>query len=642
MHQRTIRWPAVISSLAVVLSALLLVPALALQTSPRVKGIAWERIGQGMISHAPIITLAVDPEVQDLVLAGAYHHPGLFRTTNGGESWSADARGLDGLSVFALQLDPRDRKTVYLGATDGLYRSVDGGNTWHKMAEGLPRAVVYALAMDTEGTLYAGTDGHGVYMSTDQGQTFTLACERLREATILSLALDHAGQSIVAGTSGQGLFISRDSGASWTEIPELGSAFVSKIALSPNGQSGFACTREGFWRTKDNGRSWVQSAAKVRGRINAVTYHPRDSRTVYAGTARGDVFRSTDGGDTWGHAASLKRAIYTITIHPMYPQRIYAGAWDGVYRSSDAGDSWEQVNRGLGSVLIEALALDEQDPRILYAGNTLDGVYRSADGGASWSKVGNSFKEGERGYGVLSLAIAPSNNHMVYAGTNGRGVYLSSDCGETWKPTGTGLQVGIGAIAVHPENANHLYVRAFFDRVYESDDGGVSWRPRWEGMSDETEIISLAIDRHHPSTLYAGGEDGLYVTKDGASSWAKAGLEGLTVFCVVVHPHDGDQIYAGTTGGVHHSRDGGLSWSPWGQGLSGITVSTLVIDPNDPRTMYAGTKYHGCFWSQDGGRTWLPANQGLQSLSVNTLILHPDDGLLYAATPDGVYRGLVQ
>jgi photosystem II stability/assembly factor-like uncharacterized protein len=209
-------------------------------------------------------------------------------------------------------------------------------------------------------------------------------------------------------------------------------------------------------------------------------------------------------------------------------------------------------------------------------------------------------------------------------------------------PTGTGLQTGIGAIAVHPGDESHIYVRAFYDRVYESTDGGNSWHPCWEGMSEELEIISLTMDGQHPSVLCAGSEDGLYITNDGASSWRRAGLEGMTVFCVAIHPHDRDLVYAGTTRGVYRSSDGGRTWKRWGQDLTQITVSALVLKPHDPHTMFAGTKYHGCLWSEDGGRTWLPASDGLAVSTVDSLVFHPDGDLLYAGTPDGVYRGVVQ
>lgn len=642
MRYRIVRQPSITLLLAAILYALLVLPAVAPQRSPQPSGVLWERIGQEMISHAPVITLAVDPEDPDLVLAGAYHEPGLYRTTDGGQSWTVNTQGLEGLCVFALQLDPTDRLTAYIGATDGLYRSTDGGNSWQPVAADLPIAAVYALAMDRTGRLYVGTEGHGLYVSMDGGRTLTRVGEGLAENSILSLALDASGLTIVAGTGGEGLYVSHDGGLSWQQVPELQGSFVSHVVVEPQGEAGFACGRDGLWQTDDGLHSWTRTDTGFPDRVNVVVFHPADSRTVYAATARGNLFRSDDGGRTWSQSASLKKAIYTIAVHPGHPQRMYAGAWDGIYTSSDGGLSWVQINRGLGTVPIEALALDKQDRQVLYAGNTFDAVYVSTDGGVSWAKSGDGLDEAERGYGVLSLAIPDANHDLLYAGTDGRGVYVRADGAETWSPTGPGLQVGIGAIAVHPHDERHLYIRAFFDRVYESTDGGVSWSPRWDGMSNEEEIVSLAIDTANPSTLYAGSEDGLYLTTDGAASWNKVGLHGRTVFCVAIDPWDPALVYAGTTDGLYRSNDGGLSWHPWGREMMGITVSALALDPENPGVIYAGTKYHACWWSKDGGRTWLPANDGLHASSVDTLIIRPGGDILYAATPDGLYRGLVQ
>jgi photosystem II stability/assembly factor-like uncharacterized protein len=642
MRFRLARQPGIPILLGTILYALLLLPAVAPQRLAQSTGVLWDRIGRDMISHAPVIALALDPEDPYLVLAGAYHDPGLYRTTDGGQCWTANVQGLGGVSVFALQLDPTDRQTAYAGATNGLYRSTDGGASWQPDAPDLPYAAVYALAMDRSGSLYVGTEGHGLYVSTDAGRTVTRVGEELAEKSILALALDLAGRTIVAGTSGQGLYMSHDSGRSWQQAPELQGSFVSHVALEPAGPSGFACSRDGLWRTLDKGHSWIRSDSDIQGRVNVVCFHPKDSHVVYAGTARGGVFRSVDGGGHWQQTASLKRAIYTIAVHPGDPQRMYAGTWDSVYSSSDGGLGWVQINRGLGAVPIDALAADKQDLQVLYAGNTFDGVYVSTDGGASWVKCGDGLEEAEGGLGVLSLAIPDTKHDLLYAGTDGRGVYVSADGGETWSSTGSGLQVGIGAIVVHPQDERHLYVRAFYDRVYESTDGGVSWIPRWDGMSDEEEIVSLAIDTANPTTLYAGGEDGLYMTTDGAASWKKVGLQGCTVFCVAIDPGDRALIYAGTTDGLYRTHDGGLSWQPWGRAIMGITVSALAVDPQNPHIIYAGTKYHGCWWSKDGGRTWLPANDGLSTSSVNSLIIRPGGDILYAATPDGLYRGLVQ
>jgi hypothetical protein len=101
-------------------------------------------------------------------------------------------------------------------------------------------------------------------------------------------------------------------------------------------------------------------------------------------------------------------------------------------------------------------------------------------------------------------------------------------------------------------------------------------------------------------------------------------------------------LYAGVTDGLYRSQDSGMNWEPWGKELQEMTVSALVVDPTDSRTIYAGTKYYGFLWSNDGGRTWHAANEGLGCSSIDVLVIHPSGRLLYAATPDGIYQGIVR
>ncbi len=643
MSSHFLRECAITPLLLAALLLLLIVPTVCQQVEGHDRGVVWERIGQEMISHAPVIALTMDPADPNTIYAGAYHNPGLYKTTDGGSSWNPADVGLEGLAVFALQVDPKDSQTIYAGATNGLYRTTDGGASWHALSDELPYATVYAIAMDHDGNLYLGTDGHGLYRSDDGGQTVVPLGDELAETSILALVLDPEARTIFAGTSGQGLYVSHDAGQSWKPVPDLEGAYVSDMALHQyDSDLVFACTRRALWKTDNGGLSWEVADGGLEQRVNTVTFHPSHSEAVYAGTATGHIYRSTDGSGSWQSLSEVRRAVYSLIVDPANPALMYAGSWDGVYKSLDGGLSWELANRGLGSVEIEALVLDETNPQILYAGNTADAVYKSTDGGRSWRNTSRGLGETDKGRGVLSLAIAPPHHRSVYAGTNGRGVFVSTDGGESWAPAGPVQQMGMGAIVVHPQDEKHLWVRVFFDRVYESTDGGVSWQPRWEGMSPELEVISLIMDPHRPAVLYAGSEDGLYKSTDGRASWRKAGLEGQTVFSIAFDPYDPEVLYAGVTDGLYRSHNASVSWEPWGEELEETTISALVVDPTDGRIIYAGTKYHGFFWSGDGGRTWLAANTGLDSSSVDVLAVHPTGRLLYAATPDGVFRGVIQ
>ena len=114
----------------------------------------------------------------------------------------------------------------------------------------------------------------------------------------------------------------------------------------------------------------------------------------------------------------------------VHPRTLYAATWHGVYKSTDAAGSWQANPRGLYDVDVTALALDENNPEILYAGTNPRGVYRSADGGISWTRGANVLGE----Y-ILSIAVDPANPGHIYAGTKA-GVWRSTDRGDTFEPAG--------------------------------------------------------------------------------------------------------------------------------------------------------------------------------------------------------------
>ena len=626
---------------AVIISLVLLAAALGCSGEQSQPAVSWQPIHRGLESHAPILALAVDPADPQTLYAGAYHTPGLYKSTDGGERWQVKDRGLEGQVVYSLLALPESAPgsaAVFAGALEGLYRSTDGGEQWQRV-DGLPDATIYALAADGRGRLYCGTDGHGLFRSDDGGRSFDSIplVGPPTNPVILSLAASADGDVILVGTDGWGVFGSWDGGRTWRR--GLETAFVSEVALDPHRkQVAYVRTRKGLYRTEDGGRRWAFSSEGIEGRIDSLAVDPQRPGVIYAGVSGSGVYRSDDGGRSWRRTGPGFRpwvAIFALAIAPGPRPVLYAGAWDGVYRSDDEGARWRRINQGLGDVHVHAVALDPDDPRIIYAAD-IDGVHRSTDGGRTWELL--DLGPEQKGY----LSLAPGGRGLLYAGAGGRGVARSDDGGRTWRMMPDSPQVAIPGLAVDTSDPRRLLARAAYERVYESKDGGETWRARWEGFDLHTEIIAVAISPHDPRVAYAGADDGLYVSRDGCESWQRIGdvLNRQTVYCFLFDPADPQRLYVGATEGIYRSDDGGLTWQRWGRGLEGITVTTLAFDPADDDTVYAGTKYHGLYRSDDGGRIWHPI--GPEGLSINGLAIHPAGRPLYVATPRGLFKSANQ
>jgi hypothetical protein len=330
--------------------------------------------------------LAIDPLTPTTLYAGT--SGGVFKSTNGGASWSAS--GL--INVSALAIDPLTPTTLYAatstsGVFGGVYKSTDGGVSWNATS-GLP-SFVFSLAIDplNPTSLYAGTLGwlDGVYTST--------------------------------------VYKSTDGGTSWSPVVLIDSY---SYYCGPCGGV-FALAIDPLIPTT------------LFSMTAAITAYYEDGSVSYS--APSQVFKSTDGGAGWS-ASGLINVVSALAIDPLTPTTLYAGTYDAMYKSTDGGASWNAT--GLTGVVLEALAIDPLTPTTLYAG-TYGAVYKSADGGASWNATGLTGVDD-----VQALAIDPLTPTTLYARTVTSGVYKSTNSGVSWNPTGPITWSHISSVSLNP------------------------------------------------------------------------------------------------------------------------------------------------------------------------------------------------
>ena len=174
------------------------------------------------------------------------------------------------------------------------------------------------------------------------------------------------------------------------------------------------------------------------------------------------VFKSTNGGESWTaiNAGLTNTFVYALAIDPSAPATLYAGTFGGVFKSTNGGGSWIAVNTGLTDTGVFALAIDPSAPATLYAGTSNGGVFKSINGGASWTAINTGLTSTE----IRALAIDPANPATLYAGTSGGGVFKSTNGGASWTAMNAGLtNLYVNALAIDPSTS----------RVYAGTDGGV-------------------------------------------------------------------------------------------------------------------------------------------------------------------------
>lgn len=624
----------------------------------------WSRAEAGLPRQVVALAVALDPENPARLWAGTYTPGGLVRSEDGGQTWLTETTGLGDNPVFDLLFVPGSG-VLWAGVRDGLLQSPDGGATWQRV-EGLPAAAIFSLAADASGRVYAGLDDGGIYAQETDGVSWVslvkpaspLASQSpqltdevppLAQAAVLALAVSPDGQHLYAGTAGQGLFASRDGGRTWSAA--FPGVYAPNVALDPT-QPGLALAslRDRLVRTRDGGRSWQEVPVAWAG-DEVVSLLWLADGTLGAGTGRGALYRSLDGGESWVEGrAGLPNSGGILDLaagRPAHggPALVLAGTWTGLYGSHDGGQTWRNLAPSLGAPHAYTLLSGSTG---LFLG-TRAGLFRWQPEVSRWQPVAADFPPG----GISALAAAPSDGDILYAGAAGGGLYRSEDGGGTWQRT-RALGVGIPAITVDPADAGHLYILAAWERAYESRDGGQTWQARWEGLGETIEAVSIGVDPSEPETVYLGAEAGLYRSRS-SQPWEPVAPDLAQQTVLVILPRlipgptaTGTVLYLGATAGIYRSLNGGITTTGsmdrggWGRGLESVSVTALLANPADPRQLYAGTAYAGLYQSLDWGETWQAIGPaGLQEDTVTGLGWGPE-GDLFVAAGRGVWVGVRQ
>ena len=499
---------------------------------------------------------------------------------------------------------------------------------------------VYAIAEDEKGRLYAATED-GLFRSDDADTWEAMPISDSQTGmAILALDVSPDGRTFMAGTAGRGLWISGNGGAAWSPATDpateagktLAQAYVSAVLLDarPDGAA-YVSTSEHAYRSADGGVTW--QPIDRPGRPRPCLCCRRQTASVYAALT-GQVARSSDGGRTWElHGAGLRPddKVLDLAVSPADPTLVYASAWDGLYVSTDSGQSWERRSDGLGYPDVNVLAWDSSGS--LLAG-TRSGLFRRAPDEAAWEAVPDI-----QGRPVLTLA-GTGDGRNSYAGCSG-GLFRSTDGGQTWSEVASELSDdGIAGLVVDPADAGHLHAWVAFGRVHESRDGGRNWIARWEGLGDVRPVT--AIHRTQEGQFYVGAEDGLFRWSAERQAWQPLSLPLVapTVFVVESDSRTQGAIYAGATDGLWRSPDDGKTWSRWGKGLEGVTVTALAISPTGAHIAFAGTRHMGLYVTTDGGTIWQPAWEGrLSAASVRDILFSRDGRAVYVASDQGIWQG---
>ena len=631
--------------------------------SGTIAGLGVRNIGSAAMSGRIAAVAAVNVKGQTHLFVGAASG-GVWRSTDGGTTFTPVFDKEDVQSIGAITIDPANPKTIWVGTGeawtrnstsigDGIYRSTDGGETWTNMglreSERIVRIIVSPRDSNTvyacvPGKLWSDSKERGVYKTTDGGKSWSLVLPGANLSTgCSSLALDPKNPDVMLA----GMWDFRRKG--WT--------------FRSGGESPTAPSASGMFRSSDAGRTW-HSVSQAKGLPAApwgrveVAYAPSDARVVYA-LVEGKhtaLYRSSDGGTTWEQRDQSSKMVWRpfyfarLVVDPTNPDRLFKPDLSLIV-SEDGGKSFAESGGGSHGDWHD-LWIDPQNPKHVIGGDD-GGLWLSWDGGSKWFKE-NNLPVSQ----FYHVSVDNKDPYQVYGGLQDN----SSWVGDSSYPGGITNQRwevfcggdGFWSYA-DPSDPNHVYCEAQGGTISRVDRTTLAARdiqPK-AGYHEKLRFnwnTPIAVSPTQKSTLYLGAQF-LFRSRDHGDSWQRispdlttndpemqkqeqsggvtvdnsAAEMHTTIYSISESPKNASVIWVGTDdGNLQLTRDGAATWTNVVGNVPGLPkgswVSWVEASRFDPATAYATFDRHTfgdmtpwVYVTTDYGKTWKRlADQGVR------------------------------
>ena len=428
------------------------------------------------------------------------------------------------------------------------------------------------IPLNDANTYYVGTASGGIFKTIDGGSTFNPIFDDQEILSIGDMQLSKNNPSTI-----------------WVGTGEVNA-----------GGGSLAYDGDGVYRSTDGGLSWESRGLPGVGSIGKVLIAPNDDNTIFVGAMgplfkndpnRG-VYKTTDGGDSWEQVLFIsdKTGIIDMAIHPTNAAIVYAAAWQR-----------------------------ERTPSNRTYGGEESGLYKSIDGGLTWSQMTSGLPTQGAQKGRISISISESNPLVLYARYadaigNIQGVYRSADGGESWETRNSAQLTDVGfhwwfrGIYIDPTNEDIIYNVDF--RVQKSTDGGQSWSNSFSNV--HVDQHAMAFSPKNPQNILLGNDGGLYETQNGGNTSLKYNTLPITqLYRFHVDAQDQNKIYAGSQDN-NTIRTTTADTDNWNAIFGGDGFQPLV-DPENTNVIYALSQRGNLGKSTNDGASFFSAMSGISN-----------------------------
>ncbi len=555
---------------------------------------------------------------------------GVWKTTDGGVNWTVLTDNLGSISSGDIAIDPSDPNILYYGTGelnysldcqygDGIYKSTNAGISWNKIATssfiGTYIAKIIIDPSNSNNVYCAGSSG--VFKSTNAGINWT----NFLTINASSLLMNPSNPAVLYTSSGSGqsfIYRSINAGLTWQLLTDgltISSGRRTQLAISPDNPNyiyaSIASTSGallGLYRTTNGGDNWTLQNSSTNYMSsqgwydNAVTVVPGDPNSVLA--AGLDVYLSTNGGVTlsqktsWstGNTNNFSHAdVHYLTYHGSV---LYCCSDGGVYKSTDNGTSWTDLNAKISTLQFESADYDPTNIQKIYGGCQDNNKQTTTNSGFVWLQR----TTGDGGYTIVD----PVTTNYVY------GQYVNGSIQRS-------ANSGVSFTNITPSGSS----------------GGLFYNPYEMAPGDHNTVVFARADVWKTTTIQTAS------TSSGWTQIAVSGVIGGNASAIGISKTDPDKIYIGTSNGkISVTTNNGANWTlhtgfPY--------VSDLWVDFNDDNICYAAcggaTPDRHIFKTSDGGSNWVSITGNLPNIGFNSIALRQTSPrMIFVGSDLGVFQ----
>lgn len=584
----------------------------------------------------------------------------IFKSTDSGETWqdvttgkgieSDPARISDDIPAD-LVLSPTDANVVYaafgLYASGGIWKSTNGGQTWARLTNGLPNPNLPNLGYGRIKLAMAPSNPNIIYASFTYESKPGDTINRKRDEMLGIWKTTNAGQSwtqmTTPLTSNQ---FNRNDGY----ITALGhqGGYAQALLVHPTDPNTVFLAGLDIYKSTDGGNSWAQVSMwlppsdrrnpeglpYVHADHHVFAFDPSTNPPTLYNTSDGGAARSRDLGQTWeqlNHDLGVTQ-FYTFAVHPTNPSIMLGGTQDNgtPMTVNNQINSWNDIVGADGWQTF----FDYTNPARIYVSTQQLGMARGmmnyATGDFDDLKLigytnganGITQRDADKSAFYAPYDLSPNNPNVLILGTNR--LLKSVNRGDSWTALSTEIDTAITSVAIADGNDNIMWF-ATMDRVYKTEDNGATYANVTGANFPKRFLTDIEFDPSNHRNVYVTysgyGTPHVFKSTDAGGSWVDItnNLPDSPANTIQVHPQHPNELFLGTDIGVFLSEDGGEIWQPSTNDFPTVQVSAIVLNTNANR-VYAATHGRGVYSAE------LPSHEAVLNVNANELQMQTRPG----------------